>query len=166
MKKIIFFAALALSLLFVSAVYAAEGSLTIVGGPYEGKYYKTDFSIYKIAGSDFTLTENFAGLGLDLSAIDTAEETEAAADVVSSYINENNIAYMYEKSGESQVTFSNLEEGYYFLEFNKTENADMMSFIIGIPYYDSDSGEYYYDVSITAKITAGSTGGGGGTGSD
>ncbi len=155
--------------LFAVGVYGAEGSLTIDSEPYNGIYYTANFSIFKIAEKDCTFTDDFAGLNIDLSDIESAYESSSAADTVASYISKNNIAYLDKKSAERSVAFSNLDEGYYFLLFNKTEIANMSSFIISIPYYDSDSDKSYYDVSVTAKISVDSGGasdksGGGGSG--
>ncbi len=148
-------------MLFAVSAYAESGTLTIVS---EG--YKADFSIYKIADENQSYTDEFSGLGLDLTAIASAADMASAADVVESYISSKGISCIERKSGNDSVEFDGLSDGVYFLEFNKTENADMESFIINLPYYDL--GMYLYDVTVNAKVSTDSGGGsgdGGGGGS-
>ncbi|MCD7855720.1 MAG: hypothetical protein LUG66_08930 [Clostridiales bacterium] len=152
MKKFFLAAVFVFCLLFSAAAYGQEARLTIDSEPFDNKYYIADFSIYKIAESDFEMEQDFKRLDFSINSIKTAAQAEAAADLCLSYIKENDITYMDRKSAEKSVVFEELDEGYYFLSFNKTQNVNMESFIIGLPEYDS--GAFNYDVVVFAKISA------------
>lgn len=152
---------LALMLIFALAVptYAQEGSITINS---DGNV--VNYNIYKVADEDMNFSGDFGSLNVEIEEIDSAYDMAIASYEISEYIDENNVECLESEKALNEVTFDNLSEGWYYVEYNKESDVNMQSVLLSVPTFDTD--QLVYDININAKARTdeGGNPGGGDTG--
>ncbi len=137
---------LALMLIFALAVptYAQEGSITINS---DGNV--VNYNIYKVADEDMNFSGDFGSLDVEIEEIDSAYDMAIASYEISEYIDEKNVECLESEKALNEVTFDNLSEGWYYVEYNKESDVNMQSVLLSVPTFDTD--QLVYDININAK---------------
>lgn len=139
----------------------APGSITVTLPDLEGAESKEDVQInlYKVGDLDtdkgyfnFTLTDDFKDLEVDLNDIPTAEENEAIAQKLVEAVDTNKItALKSDWTDESgAVKFADLDQGMYMVsQGNTNAYGTFNAFVMPVPYANETG--WVYDITITPK---------------
>lgn len=114
-------------LIFALAVptYAQEGRITINS---DGNV--VNYNIYKVADEDMNFSGDFGSLDVEIEEIDSAYDMAIASYEISEYIDEKNVECLESEKALNEVTFDNLSEGWYYVEYNKESDVNMQSVLL------------------------------------
>lgn len=167
----LFLCVLAVFLLLPTAAYAAEPmdtsrevSFTIAYKNGETAFQDVVFDLYQVASVDengkFTLTEAFSGCAVDLNAVQDSK-WQSLSDELESYIEKNSIRPL--DSGETDTAgnrmFPNqqtaLQPGLYLVQGQLHTHGGTVytpqSFLVTLPVWDEEIGEWNYVVTASPK---------------
>lgn len=104
----------------------------------------------EIAKGEYILKDEFLSSGVDLNAIESADDLEEAAEKLAGTEMNAEKVLLTDKNGK--LCFSDLPAGVYFLEATNTAKYEKVTpFLISIPTFDKKEGEMNYDVTVIPK---------------
>lgn len=106
--------------------------------------------VSEIVNGEYVLKEEFRSLGVELHAIESANDMEAMAEKLAAMDISAEKVLLTDKNGK--LCFSNLTTGLYFLEATNTEKYEQVTpFLIAIPTFNEKEGEMNYDITVIPK---------------
>ena len=142
---------------------AAKGSITVTLPDLEGAESKRDVQInlYKVGDLkttngyfQFTLTDAFEDVDVDLNDMSDAGDNEATAKKLADKVKEDSIEALESAwtDAEGKVTFADLEQGMYMVSQGTTNAYGSFSaFVMPVPYANETG--WVYDITITPKAS-------------
>ena len=139
------------------------GSITVTLPDLEGAESKRDVQVnlYKVGDLDvdngyfnFTLTDDFEGVDVDLNDMSDAGDNEATAKKLADKVKEDSIEALKtawtDEAGK--VTFADLEQGMYMVsQGNTNAYGSFSAFVMPVPYANETG--WVYDITIAPKAS-------------
>lgn len=139
----------------VDAVKTGSIQVALTDGKAGTEKANVKISCQKVADivqGEYVLTEDYENTGVDLNAIENANELKTAAEQLLSNGGKSTSTTATDESGT--VTFKDLEVGVYLISAEDTETYDTVEpSLIAVPTWNDSEGEMQYDVMIAPKHT-------------